>query len=57
MKQRPDPLQLDLFDGGAPVVVLAPEQKGELATQLKALFAEIATMLAGGEISDDQDLR
>ena len=47
--------QPSLFDEDGPRVELAPAQKIELATLVKALLLEIATALAKGEIGDDQD--
>jgi len=45
--------QPNLFD--EPRVVLAPAQKTELATLVQVLLLEIATVLASGEIGNDQD--
>ena len=47
--------QPSLFDEDEPGVELAPAQKIELATLVKALLLEIATALANGETGDDQD--
>ncbi|MCK1409954.1 hypothetical protein [Bradyrhizobium sp. 76] len=47
--------QLGLFDEGEPRVVLEPAQKVVLAMLMQVLLREIATALASGEISDDQD--
>ena len=40
---------------GAPVVVLATAQMVDLAALVEALLREIATALANGEVSDEQD--
>jgi hypothetical protein len=47
--------QPSLFDEDEPRAELAPAQRIELATQVKALLLEIATALANGETGDDQD--
>jgi hypothetical protein len=47
--------QPSLFAEDEPRVELAPTQKIELATLVKALLLEIATALANGETHDDQD--
>jgi len=47
--------QPSLFDEDEPRVELAPAQKIELATLVKALLLEIATALANAETGDDQD--
>ncbi len=54
MRQFEHP-QPSLFDEDEPRVELAPAQKTELATLVKALLLEIATALANGEIGNDQD--
>ena len=49
-------LQLSLFEGNeAPRVVLATAQMVDLAALVVALLREIATALANGEASDEQD--
>jgi hypothetical protein len=53
-RQFENPLP-SLFDEDKPRVELAPTQKIELATLVKALLLEIATALANGETGDDQD--
>jgi hypothetical protein len=53
MRRQFEHPQANLFD--EPRVVLAPAQKTELATLVKVLLLEIATVLANGEIGDDQD--
>ena len=47
--------QPSLFDEDEPRVELAPAQKIELATLVRALLLEIATALANGETGDDHD--
>jgi hypothetical protein len=47
--------QPSLFDEDEPRVELAPVQRIELATLVKALLLEIATALVNGETGDDQD--
>jgi hypothetical protein len=53
MRRQFEHPQPNLFD--EPRVVLAPAQKTELATLVKVLLLEIATVLANGEIGSDQD--
>lgn len=53
MRRQFEHPQPSLFD--APRVVLAPAQKTELATLVKVLLLEIATVRANGEIGNDQD--
>ena len=56
MSCRSKDLQLTLFEGNeAPGVVLATAQMVDLATLLEALLREIATALANGEASNEQD--
>jgi hypothetical protein len=56
MSCRPKDLQLSLFEGNeAPRVVLATAQMVDLAALVEALLREIATALANGEVSDEQD--
>ena len=56
MSRQPKDLQLRLFEGNeAPQVVLAPTQMVDLAALVEALLREIATALANGEASDEQD--
>ena len=56
MSRQPNDLQLRLFEGNeAPQVVLAPAQMVDLAALVEALLREIATALANGEASDEQD--
>ena len=56
MSCRSKDLQLSLFEGKeAPRVVLAATQMVDLAAQVEALLREIATALANGEVSDEQD--
>ena len=47
--------QPSLFDENKSRVELPPAQKLELATLVKLLLLEIATVLANGEIGNDQD--
>jgi hypothetical protein len=54
MRQSKHP-QPSLFDKDDPRIELAPAQKVELATLVKVLLLEIATVLASGEIGNDQD--
>jgi hypothetical protein len=56
MSCRPKGLQLSLFEENeAPRVVLATAQMVDLAALVEALLREIATALANGEVSDEQD--
>jgi hypothetical protein len=56
MSCRSKDLQLSLFEGNeAPRVVLATAQMVDLAALVEALLREIATALANGEVSDEQD--
>ena len=56
MSRRSKDLQLSLFEGNeAPHVVLATAQMVDLAALVEALLREIATALANGEASDEQD--
>ena len=56
MSCRSKDLQLSLFEGNeAPRAVLAAAQMAELAALVEALLREIATALANGEASDEQD--
>ena len=56
MSCRSKDLQLSLFEGNeAPRIVLATAQMVDLATLMEALLREIATALANGEASDEQD--
>ena len=56
MSCRSKDLQLSLFEGNeAPGVVLATAQMVDLAALVEALLREIATALANGEVSDEQD--
>jgi hypothetical protein len=56
MSYRSKDLQLSLFEGNeAPRVVLATAQMADLAALVEALLREIATALANGEASDEQD--
>jgi hypothetical protein len=50
--QHPQP---SLFDENEPRVELAPALMVELATLMKVLLLEIATVLANGEIDNDQE--
>jgi len=53
---RSKDLQLSLFEGyEAPRVVLATVQMVDLAALVETLLREIATALANGEASDEQD--
>jgi len=53
---RSKDLQLSLFQGNeAPRVVLATAQMVDLAALVETLLREIATALANGEVSDEQD--
>ena len=56
MACRSKDFQLSLFEGNeAPRVVLATAQMVDLAALVEALLGEIATALANGEASDEQD--
>jgi hypothetical protein len=56
MSRQSKDLQQRLFEGNeAPQVVLAPAQMVDLAALVEALLCEIATALANGEASDEQD--
>ena len=56
MSCRSKDLQLTLFEENeAPGVVLATAQMVDLATLVEALLREIATALANGEASNEQD--
>ena len=47
---------LQLFEGDeTPQIVLATAQMVDLAALVEALLREIATALANGEVSDEQD--
>jgi hypothetical protein len=54
MRQFEHP-QPSLFDEDKSRVKLPPAQKLELATLVKLLLLEIATVLANGEIGNDQN--
>ena len=56
MSCRSKDLQLSLFEENeAPRVMLTTAQMVDLATLVEALLREIATALANGEASDEQD--
>ena len=56
MSRQSKDLQLSLFEGNeAPRVVLATAQMVEVAALVETLLREIATALANGEASDEQD--
>ena len=56
MSYRSKDLQLSLFERNeAPRVVLATAQMIEVAALVETLLREIATALANGEASDEQD--
>ena len=56
MSCRSKDLQPSLFEGNeAPRVVLATAQTVDLAALVEVLLREIATALANGEASDEQD--
>ena len=56
MSYRSKDLQLSLFEGNeAPRVVLATVQMVDLSASVQTLLREIATALANGEVSDEQD--
>ena len=56
MSRQSKDLQLSLFEGNeAPRVVLATAQMVDLAALVETLLREIATALANGEASDEQD--
>ena len=56
MSYRSKHLQLSLFEGNeAPRVVLATVQMVDLSALVETLLREIATALANGEASDEQD--
>ena len=56
MSCRSKDLQLSLFEGNeAPRVVLATAQMVDLSALVETLLREIATALANGEVSDEQD--
>jgi hypothetical protein len=47
--------QLDMFEEGAPCVVMPAAPMADLAALVQALMREIATALAKRRIGDDQD--
>jgi hypothetical protein len=55
MKRQSESLQRNLFEEDEPRVVLAVTQKVGLAALVEVLLREIATALASGESSHDQD--
>jgi hypothetical protein len=56
MSRQSKDLQPSLFEGNeAPRVVLAAAQMVDLAALVETLLREIATALANGEASDEQD--
>jgi hypothetical protein len=56
MSYRSKDLQLSLFEmNEAPRVVLATVQMVDLSALVETLLREIATALANGEASDEQD--
>ena len=56
MSRQSKDLQLSLFAGNeAPRVVLATVQMVDLSASVETLLREIATALANGEASDEQD--
>ena len=56
MSRQSKDLQLSLFEGNeAPRVVLATVQMVDLSASVETLLREIATALANGEASDEQD--
>jgi hypothetical protein len=55
MSRRSKDLQMNLFKGNEANVVLATAQMVDLAALLEALLREIATALANGEASYEQD--
>jgi hypothetical protein len=56
MSCRSKDLQMSLFNGNeAPDVVLATAQMVDLAALVETLLREIATALANGEVSYEQD--
>ena len=55
MTRQSKNLQPSLFEDEAPRVVLAAAQMVDLAPLVEALLREIATALAKGESSHDQD--
>ena len=55
MSCRSKDLQLSLFEGNEPRVVLATAQMVDLAALVEALLREIATALANKEARDEQD--
>ena len=56
MSCRSKDLQLSLFEGNeAPRVVLATVQMVDLSASVETVLREIATALANGEASDEQD--
>ena len=56
MSCRSKDIQLSLFEGNeAPRVVLATVQMVDLSALVETLLREIATALANGEASDEQD--
>ena len=56
MSRQSKDLQRSLFEGNeAPRVVLATAQMVDLAALVETLLREIATALANGEASDEQD--
>ena len=55
MVRQSEKLQPSLFDEDEPRVVLAAVRMVDLAVLMEVLLREIATALANGEISDEQD--
>ena len=55
MTRQSESLQRNLFEEDEPRVDLAATQKVDLAALVEVLLREIATALANGEISDEQD--
>ena len=55
MPRQSENLQPSLFEEDAPRVDLAAAQKVDLAALVEALLREIATALANGESSHEQD--
>ena len=55
MSRQSQELQRNLFEDKAPRVVLAAAQIAALAASVESLLGEIATALANGEASDEQN--
>ena len=54
MRLRPDHQQQELFEEEEPPIALSLEQRLQLLPLVQAMLAEIVTISAGEEASDDQ---